>query len=149
MGKKIKSVRLKNDFRNAKSFSAKGNALFKTLSFWYLNESNNCGLIKFSEDEILNSGTDLFEIEYEPERKFIDVRIEYDKWVCCGDSEITANLLETNLSTQSQYIGCNLKVTELNQCWTDEDMVEFGYFFMENVGNGEECVKKFKQEKSK
>ena len=72
--KKIKSVKLKNDYRDLDKTLPKGHAL-KCSS-----DTGNWGdgSLYFRRSDIEANKTDLFEIEYEEERKYIDVRIEYD-----------------------------------------------------------------------
>lgn len=78
MEKKIKSVKLKNDYRNDNWVIKKGTVgRYNLLNEIYYFESD-FGIKGFFVNHILNNKTELFEIEYEPERKFIDVRIEYD-----------------------------------------------------------------------
>ena len=71
-----------------------------------------------------------FEIEYEPERKFIDVRIEYS----AKDNPLSRLAVENILAALNKhyegFILENLTVTELNQGWTDEDMIEFVKYYM-------------------
>lgn len=108
MEKKIKSVKLKTN-----------GLIIPTLKFresdrhWYLND------LQWSEENILSGRlNDLFEIEYEPERKFIDVRIEYD------NSSETIIVDERNLQTHFEIKTDlkNIKVTELPEVFTREDM---------------------------
>ena len=74
--KKIKSVKLKNDFNNSIVCFQRGTPLYRGVELWKTTTADLSDLL-FTDSEILNNKTDLFEIEYEEERKYIDVRIEY------------------------------------------------------------------------
>ena len=126
MEKKIKSVKLKNDYRTEDFVYLKG----------HIGEIDDYGhccrfrkktgeFLYFSKSDIENNKTDLFEIEYEPERKFIDVRIEQTD----ADSVLTFEGLQDYLSLRGIF-----KVTELPEgTWTDEDIREIfkSYFSSE------------------
>ena len=73
----IKSVKLKNDYRTAYAFVEKGTPLMFNGNTWEFprGEFNNC----FRDADIMGCKTDLFEIEYEQERRYVDVRIEVAK----------------------------------------------------------------------
>lgn len=83
-----------------------------------------------SEEYIRRNEGGIFEIEYEPERKFIDVRIEYS----AKDNPLSRLAVENILAALNKhyegFILENLTVTELNQGWTDEDMIEFVKYYM-------------------
>ena len=70
--KNIKSVKLKNDYRTGYSYMEAGAPLVWETddNKWLLK-----GIGRWNEREIINNKTDLFEVEYEEERKYIDVRI--------------------------------------------------------------------------
>ena len=72
--KKIKSVKLKNDYRTGYSYMEAGAPLVWETddNKWLLK-----GICRWNEQEIINNKTGLFKIEYEEERKYIDVRIGY------------------------------------------------------------------------
>jgi len=76
MNREIKSVKLKNDFRTSLDFVPKGTELIITNDKHHYIVPNQ--LIYYSIQQIENCKTDLFEIEYENERKSITVKIEYD-----------------------------------------------------------------------
>ena len=80
--RKIKSVKLKNDYRTASYFLGKGYLLkFDKKEKGWISELGH----NYSEEEIRDCKTDLFEIEYEEEKKYIDVRIEYYNDSMLGD----------------------------------------------------------------
>lgn len=74
--KKIKSVKLKNDYRSWNLYLPKGTVLNynKGDKEWILEDD-----LTFGEGEIKEDVTNLFEIEYEEERKYIDVRIDFSE----------------------------------------------------------------------
>ena len=73
--KKIKSVKLKNDYRTAYYFLPQGTPLkFDNDRGYWVSDLGHI----YSGTEIRDCKTDLFEIEYEEERKYTDFRIEYD-----------------------------------------------------------------------
>jgi len=108
MGNKIKSVKLKNDYRTNDWVIQKGTV----GSYNLLNEvcyfENDYGIKGFLIKDMLNNKTDLFEIEYEPERKFIDVRIEYE-----GDDIINISAIIERGIRRWAAESKNFKVTEI------------------------------------
>jgi len=108
MEKKIKSIRLKN----------KPDCELK-LSKNYQWESP-LTTVSIHKDR-LEYFKDSLEIEYEPERKFIDVRIEYEEdrtFVVLTVDDLPKCLSSTtHFSTER-----NFKVTELPEVYTREDM---------------------------
>lgn len=106
--KKIKSVKLKNDFRRAFVFFPKGTKLDAD----FINKTYviSKGLECFTEYEIRNCTTDLFEVEYEPERKSIIVKVEYDSKN--GNTDFTAQNISYILNL---YSDLNHKVTEVRK----------------------------------
>ena len=90
--KKIKSVKLKNDYNNSIVRYQRGTPLYRGVELWKTTTADLSDLI-FSDSDILQNKTDLFEIEYEAERKYIDVRIEYDAKNTDMDSETIKNAL--------------------------------------------------------
>ena len=58
-----------------------------------------------------------------PETKFIDVRIEYESDASNSSLPLTANNLETHFDCATELKG--VKVTELPEVFTREDMIEF------------------------
>ena len=107
MDRKIKSVKLRNDYRDRTYFIPAGTELTNdNTSYWWLMK-----IISIHEDDIKRNITDLFDIEYEPERKSITVKIEYDKGQFFQE-DMGANIIE-------QFIECNscqyenIKVTEV------------------------------------
>jgi len=122
MEKKIKSVKLKNDYRTEDFVYLKGH-------IGEIDDYGHCCRFRretgeylyFSKSDIENNKTDLFEIEYEPERKFIDVRIEYEEdrtFVVLTVDDLPKCLSSTtHFSTER-----NFKVTELPEVYTREDM---------------------------
>ena len=57
------------------------------------------------------------------ETKFIDVRIEYESDASNSSLPLTANNLETHFDCATELKG--VKVTELPEVFTREDMIEF------------------------
>ena len=105
--KKIKSVKLKNDFRTSIDFIPKGIRLELTKGgYYYIPETSFC----YPNKEIESCTTDLFEIEYEPERKSITVKIEYEN---VGDSNLTFTVEKITTLIGSFLQIKNLKVTEV------------------------------------
>ena len=110
--RKIKSVKLKNDYRTAYYFLPQGTPLkFDNGGYWVSDLGHN-----YSGTEIRDCKTDLFEIEYESEKKYIDVRIEYDSFKNAFESE--QNIY---LSDVSRELRCslndlfNIKVKEIGR----------------------------------
>ena len=106
--KKIKSVKLKNDFRTSTDFVPKGTELTITNDRYHYIVPNQ--LIYYSIQQIENCTTDLFEIEYESERKSITVKIEYEN---VGDSNLTFTVEKITNFIGSFFQIKNLKVTEV------------------------------------
>ena len=75
--KKIKSVKLKNDYNDGVKVFKKNTVLLNSGNLFKVNNATGNSLTYYL-DEILSNKTDLFEIEYEEERKYIDVRIEFE-----------------------------------------------------------------------
>ena len=102
MDRKIKSVKLRNDYRDRTYFIPAGTELTNNnTSYWWLMK-----IISIHEDDIKRNITDLFEIEYESERKSITVKIEYDFRE--GDTKLTCDNIKNLL-----YLDLNLTVTEV------------------------------------
>lgn len=109
---KIKSVRLKRKYRDAahilfanqyatKIQDCKGGA------FWQFKTEKG-SQYSFSEQTIRINFTDLFEIEYEQERKYIDFRIEADtRFTLPGEQQIKE-------LCESLWIA-DVKVTEIGR----------------------------------
>ena len=74
---KIKSVKLKNDYRTEDFVYQKGIPAEIEDNDCYRFRKGTGEYLLFYKSDIENNKTDLFEIEYEQERKYIDVRIEY------------------------------------------------------------------------
>ena len=75
MGKKIKSVKLKHDYRDEFRLITKGTELIqKNQQYWRLTDART-----ICTEDIVKNKSDIFEIEYkdEPETKSITVKIEY------------------------------------------------------------------------
>jgi len=109
MEKKIKSVKLKNDYRtNDWVIQKETVGSYNLLSKIYYFESDY-GIRGFFIKDILDNKTDLFEIEYEPETKFIDVRIEYNP-----SDPLTVEDIEFSLK-KDYAKGFIEKVTELSK----------------------------------
>ena len=81
MKRKIKSVKLNKDFNNGVHFVGKGTLLLKggNNNTYYTRFFNDFNLF-FDEMDIRKNSTGLFDIEYEPERKSITVKIEYNSY---------------------------------------------------------------------
>ncbi len=70
---KIKSVKLKHDYRDEFRLIPKGTWLTqKDQFYWKLLDSRT-----IRTEDIVKNKSDIFEIEYEPETKSITVKIEY------------------------------------------------------------------------
>jgi len=147
MEKKIKSVKLKNDYRTEDFVYLKGH-------IGEIDDYGHCCRFRkktgeylyFSKSDIENNKTDLFEIEYEPERKFIDVRIEYDNRVKLYGEDITANSLERFF--HDDFVRRNqIKVIELPEVFTREDMIDFAYKCRHLVEPPESRIDKFISER--
>lgn len=102
--KKIKSVKLNKDFPGY----AKGTPLIDLEDGkWSFNLYDNA---KYTIT-FMRKNPDFFEIEYEEERKYIDVRIECDWDYCLPDEDILSYVL-----TKEWYLkNANLKVTKLTE----------------------------------
>ena len=90
MDKKIKTVKLKNDYRDEYYYHLAGESLQRLVSgFWQIGFNGK--VVK--EDNILEDTTNLFAVEYEPETetKSITVKIEYESWE--NDTELTVELI--------------------------------------------------------
>lgn len=74
---KIKSVKLKNDYRTEDFVYQKGIPAEIENNDCYRFRKDTGEYLLFYKSDIENNTTDLFEVEYEEERKYIDVRIEY------------------------------------------------------------------------
>lgn len=110
--KKIKSVKLKNDFRTYSYFVPKGKELYLTSQGKYSLIIADKDIAVFTVREIEYNTTDLFEIEYEAESKSITVKIEYEN---IGDTNltVTAEKIANTLSALFHIYVKNLKVTEV------------------------------------
>jgi len=132
MEKKIKSVKLRNT------------ELIKSANGgdkWLIPGTLSC----FTGEYIRND-SNVFEIEYEPERKFIDVRIEYDNRVKLYGEDITANSLERFF--HDDFVRRNqIKVIELPEVFTREDMIDFAYKCRHLVEFPESRIDKFISER--
>ena len=101
--KKIKSVKLLKDLPGY----SKGTYLVELeIGLWSFHEHNNA---KYSIQFIKNN-PDFFEIEYEPERKYVDVRIE----VPCT-FEFIPNISESIERKLRIELMLNAKVTKLGE----------------------------------
>ncbi len=84
---KIKSVKLKHDYRDEFRLIPKGTWLTqKDQFYWKLLDSRT-----IRTEDIVKNKSDIFEIEYEPETKSITVKIEYESWE--NDTELTVELI--------------------------------------------------------
>jgi len=105
--KKIKSVKLKNDYRTWLYFFPRGTEL--------IPKSNGCyvlgGSHEFPNACIIDNTTDLFEIEYEPEMKSITVKIEYTNYLN-NKRDLNATDVFHCLESHLIIYG-NFKVTEV------------------------------------
>ena len=107
MDRKIKSVKLRNDYRDRTYFIPAGTELTNNnTSYWWLMK-----IISIHEDDIKRNITDLFEIEYESERKSITVKIEYDESQYFS-RDITPEDIEYFISGSTVQYG-NINVTEV------------------------------------
>ena len=106
MDRKIKSVKLLNDYRDRTHYILAGTKLTNTnTSYWWL-----ANIMSIHEDEIREDKTNLFDVEYEsePETKKITVQIEYNHYK--GDTYLTADNV---LHCIQSYSGLTAKVTEI------------------------------------
>ncbi len=103
--KNIKSVKLKNDYRTGYSYMEAGAPLVWETddNKWLLK-----GIGRWNEREIINNKTDLFEVEYEEERKYIDFRIECDPIYSFPDLDAIEDYLKNQCGIRNR-----LKVTKL------------------------------------
>lgn len=102
--RKIKSVKLLNDYRDRTHYILAGTKLTNNGGlFWWL-----ANIMAIDEDEIREDKTNLFDVEYEPERKSIMVKIEYDS--INGNNDFTAQNISYILNL---YSDLNHKVTEV------------------------------------
>ena len=106
--KKIKSVKLKNDYNDGVKVFKKNTVLLNSGNLFKVNNATGNSLTYYL-DEILSNKTDLFEIEYEEERKYIDVRIEYEY------DRLNVNLIETLFMQENPFFYEDVKVTELGR----------------------------------
>jgi hypothetical protein len=107
MEKKIKSVKLKNDFRTAHIFIKAGTHFECQNEKMYRWNLDYVG--RYCDYEVINNKNDFFDIEYEPETKFIDVRIEYNENEYGMSAEAICKAI-INFDTRNDYV---IKVTEL------------------------------------
>jgi len=105
--RKIKSVKLKNDFRTSIYLYPKGTELKRDYQGNYQLQ----GVRGYLIEEIINNTTDLFEIEYFPETKSITVKIEYEHTLE-DEPSLTAENIANMLILCTMQID-NLKVTEV------------------------------------
>ena len=110
--KKIKSVRLKREYRDTKYILFANQYATKIPdcgggAFWEFKTSKG-SQCSFSEQIIRINYTDLFEIEYEQERKYIDVRVECDPIYSFPDLDTIENYFRCDCG-----INNRLKVTKL------------------------------------
>ena len=103
--KKIKSVKLKNDYRTAYCFLAKGALLINDGEGYWTTYRGH----RYPDNEIRNCKTDLFEIEYEEGIKFVDIRFEFPAVY----EFITTEGLKN--ATIKDYCLPDLKVTKLGE----------------------------------
>ncbi len=102
--RKIKSVKLLNDYRDRTHYILAGTKLANNGGlFWWL-----ANIMAIDENEIREDKTNLFDVEYEPERKSIMVKIEYDS--INGNNDFTAQNISYILNL---YSDLNHKVTEV------------------------------------
>ena len=109
MGKKIKSVKLKHDYRDEFRLITKGTELIqKNQHYWRLTDART-----ISTEDIVKNKSDIFEIEYkdEPETKSITVKIEYENLAGHG-SNVTDDLIWKALKDLF-FKNTYLKVTEI------------------------------------
>lgn len=115
--KEIKSVRLKREYRDtthilfANQYATKIPDC-KGGAFWQFKTEKDCQY-SFSEQTIRNNYTDLFEIEYEQERKYIDVRIEFSNLDFSDFYPDVITSLKRKIKKQFEY--ANVKVTKLGE----------------------------------
>jgi hypothetical protein len=112
MDKKIKSVKLKNDYRDEYLVIKAGTELvINQKGDWLTADGRG-----FAIRQITDCKTDLFDIEYEPEAKSITVKIEYefnDYMLGIGDViHAMRDYNEKRVLDKPEYFQ-NLKVTEI------------------------------------
>jgi len=109
MDKRIRSVKLKNDYRTLDKFIPAGTPIHFDGELWVCNGENYQAL--FTEKQMSKNETGLFEIKYEPERKSITVKIEYDESQYFS-RDITPEDIEYFISGSTVQYG-NINVTEV------------------------------------
>jgi len=137
MEKKIKSVKLKTN-----------GLIIPTLKFresdrhWYLND------LQWSEENILSGRlNDLFEIEYEPERKKIQVEFIFSNE---EDYDIDSNWLVTALNEYCRlkdfkaYFSSDTRQFPTQSTWTDAEVKAFVKYF---YNDSDDAFEKFKAER--
>jgi len=112
--KKIKSVKLKNDFRTYSYFVPKGTEFIPYFTGKYSSIIADKDIGVFTVREIEYNTTDLFEIEYENEPKIITVKIEYEDK---GRPESILTVEKVSNILNDFYAYNNVKVTEVKNGW--------------------------------
>ena len=106
MDRKIKSIKLKNDYRTLEKFIPADTPLHFDGELWVCNGESYQAF--FTEKQMSKNETGLFEIEYQAERKSITVKVEYD--FCEGDTPLSVTNIEYSLDGDYRI---NPKVTEI------------------------------------
>ena len=109
MDKRIRSVKLKNDYRTLDKFIPAGTPIHFDGELWVCNGENWKAF--FTEKQITKNETGLFDIEYESERKSITVKIEYDESQYFS-RDITPEDIEYFISGSTVQYG-NINVREV------------------------------------
>ena len=107
MDKRIRSVKLKNDYRTLDKFIPAGTPIHFDGELWVCNGENWKAF--FTEKQITKNETGLFDIEYE--RKSITVKIEYDESQYFS-RDITPEDIEYFISGSTVQYG-NINVREV------------------------------------
>lgn len=106
MRRKIRSVTLKNDYRTLEKFIPADTPLHFDGELWVCDVEFYQAF--FTEKQITKNENGLFDIEYEPERKSITVKIEYDFRE--GDTPLSVTNIEYSLK---EVYNINPEVTEV------------------------------------
>lgn len=107
MRRKIRSVTLKKDYRTLEKFIPADTPLHFDGELWVYHDEFYQAF--FTEKQITKNETGLFDIEYEPERKSITVKIEYDFRE--GDTPLSVTNIEYSLDKDYDI---NPKISEVN-----------------------------------
>ena len=118
MDKKIKSVKLRHNYRTANKFLPAGTILIPNGDFWMtdnIDPNESFKILSFHNSDIIECETDLFNVEYHSIKKWITVKIEYefnDYKLSAGDVQCALADYNTKRTDKLLYFN-NLTVTEI------------------------------------